>query len=175
MMPYLTSRVTWTAFVLLGAYFVATAYIPVPNSTIYEVLHTLRVSAGLAVWVAYCEAALQAVRMSRPDHIRQLALGIVATQTGIVGAAIWGLLWRLGGKPDWMLESSMNGVWWWITILGSVLHITAPGAINGSIPTPNKIRLGIAIGTAVGAAMLIMVLRPDLRPIVDMMEPWFRE
>ncbi len=175
MKDVLRSRVTWTASLLILGYFVLMRYVPVSNTKMYEGLHTLRISIGIAVIIAYSDVCLDAIRVSKPDRVGQLALGIVTSWIGTVGSGLWSLLWRLGGKPPWMLESSFSGVWWWLMILGGILHITAPGAINGIVPRRNKIRLGVGVGAGVLATLILIAVQPDLTHLVELIEPYFRE
>lgn len=126
----LRSRTLATATALFALYWGAAAL--VPNATLIAGLQGLRIAVGIAVTMAYGAVCLEALVVRRPDRVQQLTLGIALAWTGAVGAGGWSLFRLFAGQPSWMLDSSFDGFWMWLQILGGVLHLTAPRGAEGA-------------------------------------------
>lgn len=167
------SRTLWSALALFALYWpVAWA---VPNGPLLEALHTIRIAICLMVVVAYAPICLEALARDRIDRVCQLSLGITIGWGAALLSGLWLLLWRLAGQPAWMLNSDLYGFFIWVAILGAVLHVTAPGAVDGVVPRRTWILTGAAFGAGALAAVALLVLRPDIRRVVEHLEPWLRE
>ena len=108
-----------------------------------------------------------------PTHAQQLVLGIVAVWVGGAGNAAWFGLWRLAGKPPWMLENAyINGFWVWMICVGGVLHLTAPRAIDGRIPRSNWVGVTSVLIASFVLAWVLIANPPDASLIADWLEPY---
>ncbi|MCJ2038550.1 hypothetical protein MKK55_06210 [Methylobacterium sp. J-059] len=58
------------------------------------------------------------------------------------------------------------------SMVASVLHAAAPGAVDGTVPRRNRIALGIGAGSGVSAVVFLIAIRPDIRPIIDRARPY---
>lgn len=170
--PRPPGRTVWIGLALLACYPLLGAALGTRPLT--EALQAVRIAIGVAVAVAYGTACLDALLGPRLDRVHQLALGIALAWTAAVLAGSWSLLWRLAGEPAWMLGSALEGFLVWLQILGGSLHLTAPGAIDGRVPKRNWIMLGLAAGGGAGLGALLVATRPDLRALVDALEPYLR-
>ena len=164
----------WLVGLALIAMFVITA-IAVPNRPLTEALRIMQISVGSVVLFAYGVDAWAAARKRYLDHGEQLTLGICVGFAAVVFGGIWALLWRLAGQPAWMYNSDFNAFMAFLVIIAGTLHITAPGAINGIVPRRNWIWWGCAVGLAVLVSTMILSLQPDVRWIVDGIEPFMRD
>lgn len=166
------SPIAWAALILVVLFILLKALLP--QRLMLEVLRLLQTTMAIAVVTAYWPAALAIVRRGRADLGEHLILGIVLAFIGVALSGVWALLWRLSDEPAWMYQSDFNGFLVYLSILACLLHITAPGAIDGRVPTRNWIALGMAAGAAFFAAGIILVSRPNARAIVDVLEHWLR-
>lgn len=173
LLPILRSRTLWTAAALFALYWVVAW--AVPNGPLMEGLHAVRVAICLVVVVAYAPVCLEALAQDRIGRVEQLSLGITIGWGATLGGGLWSLLWRLAGQPAWMVNSDLNGFFLWVTILGAVLHVTAPGAVDGTVPRRTWIVTGLALGAGALAAAAILVRRPDVAALVEALAPWVGE
>ena len=137
------SRLTRTAVVLVAAYWIAAFFVPAP--LVIVGFSYILIAIAVAVTVAYLPSVVQALAEDRLDRVAQLTIGIVLSWMAIIMARGWGNAIRILDQ-DWMRNSPIVGFYLFISILAGVLHITAPGVINGKVPQRNWIILGCAIG-----------------------------
>ncbi|MCJ2006661.1 hypothetical protein [Methylobacterium sp. J-092] len=52
-------------------------------------------------------------------------------------------------------------------VVGAALHIDAQGSLDGQVPRRNRIELGIGVGIATLVVGLLLVTRPDIRPLIE--------
>lgn len=149
------SRIVRTALILVAAYWMAAFFVPAVY--LIQVLNYVLIAIAVAVSIAYLPEVWDAVRMDRIDRVAQLSLGIALSWTAVIINRSWVGLIRIT-DADWMRSSPMIGFYVFLSVLAGVLHITAPGAIGGVIPKRNRIILGLAIGTGVLAAWLVLGL-----------------
>ena len=173
LLPILLSRTLWCAAALFALYWLAAGLIP--NAPLMEGLHAIRISICLVVVVAYAPVCLDSLARERIGRVEQLSLGIVIGWGATLLSGIWSLLWRLAGQPAWMVNSDLNGFFIWVTILGAVLHVTAPGAVDGTVPRRTWILTGCAFGIGALGAAGLLVLRPEVGPAVERLATWVRE
>jgi hypothetical protein len=169
----LRSPVVWTATALFAVFLAAAKVFP--YESFLETLRVLQMTVWTVVGVAYCAEGFWAVLHGRPNNREQLILGICVGAAAYVMLGAWSLLWRLSGQPAWMFNSDINAAIITASILAGVLHVTAPGAIDGTVPKRNWIYLGVAIGGAVLISGITLSLQPSLAWIVHAIEPYFRE
>lgn len=143
-----------------------------PTHELIEYLRIMQASVAVAVVIAYAPSAFDAVRKKRPNMADQVSMGISLGFLSLMGSGLWFLLWRLSGKPDWMLDSWLAALLIFASIIAGVLHLSAPGAINGVIPKRNFVWLGAAVGLGSLLFLTVMVFEPDLRPLVERLEDW---
>lgn len=149
------SRIVRAAILLIAAYWVAAFF--VPSTYLIQVLNYVLISVAVAVSIAYLPDVYQAIRMDRVDRVAQLSLGIALSWTAVIINRSWVGLIRIA-DADWMRASPMIGFYVFLSILAGVLHITAPGAIDGQIPKRNRITLGLAVAAGILAALLVIGL-----------------
>ena len=169
----LRSRTLWTALALFALYWIAAGL--VPNGPLMEALHTIRIAICLVVVTAYAPVCLEALAQDRIGRVEQLSLGITIGWGATLCGGLWSLLWRLAGQPAWMVNSDLNGFFLWVAILGAVLHVTAPGAVDGIVPRRTWILTGLAFGGGALAAGVLLARRPDVAVLVEGLAPWLRE
>jgi hypothetical protein len=173
MTAIIRSPVTHTATVLTILFFlIAWA---VPNKSLLEALRILQVSVSLVVVIAYLPDAIDGLRQGQPDRAHQLSMGICLGFFSILCNGAYSIIWRLAGTPDWLTNSALNGFWVYLSILAGILHVTAPGSINGSVPRQNWIYIGLGFGSGALVAAFVMVAHPDLRDVILQFKPYLAE
>lgn len=64
------------------------------------------------------------------------------------------------------------------SVVGAVLHVVAPGSVDGVVPRRNRLALGAGVGLAVLVVMALLITRPDIKPVIERTRPyigdWFR-
>lgn len=139
-----TSRTLWVAIACIGSFWLVSAFLPFV--TMMEFLNGVALAVAIAVTIAYAPVWVEALTQDRPDRVGQLTLGIGCTWGAFILSRMWSISWRGSGQPDWMENSPVVGFFVYMTILGGILHLTAPGAIDGDVPRRNWILIGITIG-----------------------------
>jgi hypothetical protein len=160
--------------ILLAVFWIVAWFLP--NNTLMETLRLVQISVGLAVVTSYAPIALGAIWSKyKPDRLQQLGMGIALGFLALVLQGAWTLLWRLSSQPYWMANADIVGFFAWMSILAGTLHITAPGAIDGTVPKRNWILLGISIGVGFLSTGLIIFYSPDFHLVADWLRPIFAE
>lgn len=149
------SRIVRTALLLVTAYWAVALFLP--PTIVIQVLNYVLIAVAVAVTLAYMPDVLDALKMDRVDRVAQLTLGIALSWLAVVINRSWVGVIRIS-DADWMRTSPMIGFYVFLSILAGVLHITAPGAINGQVPRKNWIRIGFAISIGVLASWLVIGL-----------------
>lgn len=168
----LRGRLLIAGVVMSAIYWLGT--LATPGTSNLEFEHIARTSVALAVVLAYASIFAAALLSTRPDRVEQLSSGIVLSWVSTVLVSLWALVYRLGGKPAWMLDSDFYGYLIHLQVLGGILHITAPGAVGGGIPRRNWISLGVACGVTLFIFLMIVGFQPDARAVVNFLEHYFR-
>ncbi len=148
----------WAFAALCGAFWLlalATEYRPL---NVFLQCTTLAVS--VAVMFAYAAPGLEALQKREIDREDHLVLGICLAWLGVFLRSGFIILWRVGwlwGNPHSTIDSHWVNLFNFMILLGGVLHITAPGAMNNRIPPRNLALLGAAFGAGAGLASLLLV------------------
>lgn len=144
------------AFVAV-AYFAATLALS-PDQVI-QILNYMLVSIAAAALIVYVPASW----FSHDIGLRRAALlssGICLIALTAVEFRGWSIAVRITGWM-WMQHSYWLGFFLAQAIAGYVLHLTPPDAIEQGVPGKSWIRIGVAIGIGMMAAMLLIGLGLD--------------
>jgi hypothetical protein len=139
---------------------------------IVEMVRVASIPLSVAVIVAYGDGALRALFARHPDKFAMLTLGIVVSWGSTAMSSTWSVLWRLSGQPAWWVNSYPNSFGLYIALSAAVLHITAPGAVDGRIPRRLMIHLGVIAGLVVALACAVVTARPDLSSVINSLRPY---
>jgi hypothetical protein len=137
-----------------------------------EMVRVASIPLSIAVVVAYGDGAVKAVFAKHPDKFAMLTLGIVVSWASTALSSVWSVLWRLAGQPSWWVNSYANSFGLFIALAAALLHITAPGSVDGRIPRKLMIKLGCIIALVVSLALAVLVARPALSDIIKSMRPY---
>jgi hypothetical protein len=165
-------RVIWAIAVIITAFVIFR--VVAPADKILEELRIFQLSVGMMMAVSYGPEVWKILRGQRPAHGDLLILGVFLTGVGFVLQGVWFLLWRLGGKPNWMLDATGFAAIVLLLVIAAVLHVLSPGAIGAKVPRRNLLWLGVAVGITFGLVTWIYATRPNATAIVDWLEPFFR-
>jgi hypothetical protein len=164
----------WLTVILLGfGYSVINAF--VPNSDMNIAIGVLQASAATMVVYIYGKDAWQALRKKNPARTDFLIVGIVLAWLSTDGQAILAVLFRLSGMPSWFVNSELYAPIRLLSVVAAVLHVTAPGAVDGLVPRKNRIAMGLGLGGAVLVMLVLLWQRPDIGPIIERTRPYISD
>jgi hypothetical protein len=161
-------------FALLGLVLFSVAAYYTSANRLAEYTRAVQISLCFAVVISYLPDALRGSFARRPSGIQQLILGISCSWISFIGYGAWMLLFRLSGQPSWMLNTDAVNLFSWLAMYGAMLHITAPGAIDG-IPRKNMVRLGVAVAIGVFCIFAFGIAQPNVRGLTDRLRPYFED
>lgn len=127
----------------------------IPQNALMQILNICVLSISVAVVTTYMPVWIRTLCKQRMDGPEALSLGIGCTWIAEIGQRIWSIVWRGLDQPHWMLSSPVLPLMLFLTVVGGVQHVTAPGVIDGAIPTKNWIVLGISAGAATLLLLLV--------------------
>lgn len=162
-----------TLFVLIFGYTVINAV--VPNADVIIAARVLQASASVVVLYVYGSDAWQAFSQKLPKRSDFLILGIWLGFLSSLLQAVYAVLFRLAGAPPWMLYIETVAPTILISVLAAVLHVAAPGAVDGTVPRRNKIALGLMFGLGALGIGVLLFLRPDLAVFIEQTPGWLRD
>jgi hypothetical protein len=139
---------------------------------IVEMVRVASIPLSVAVVVAYGDGGIRALFARNPDKFQMLTLGIVVSWGSVALSASWSVLWRLAGQPAWWVNSYANSFGLYLGLAAALLHITAPGAVDGRIPRKLMIRLGVIAAIVVSLACAVVLARPDMSSLVNALRPY---
>lgn len=150
----LRSRIVWTAIVLLSFYWIIAAYF-VPYSWMAEIVNAVRLVLALLVMFVYGSVAYEALTSRKMKNTHHLVLGIMMTMGSIIAIAVWSGMGRLLDFDTGISENKVTGFWIWCMVLGQVLHLTAPSAVDDAVPIKRwgMVAVGVVAGIIIGAVI----------------------
>lgn len=167
----LRNKVLWTATLISVAYWIIAPMFP--PQTVLEWTNGIIVLVGIAVFASYAPGIVMKMSQSdKIDRVLQLSIGITISWAATSILRLWGLMWRKSGMPDWMQLNYVVGYLAFLTICAGVLHITAPGAVDGIVPKKNWIIVGIAIALGIGLALYSSVI--DFDSFLNLIDDYIR-
>lgn len=125
-------------------YWAAAVFLPV--SVVGELVNGVRFSVATSVAIYYAPAAWVAVRKKDMGQTDQLVVGIFATWVATSAIAFWSTAGRLLDYETSVVDSPMTASLLFLVSYGGMLHLTAPGIIEGRIPLGNWRLVAIAVG-----------------------------
>jgi len=115
---------------------------------------------------------------ARATALGLLIVGIWLSFLSHVGQTTYSLVYRLADAPQWLLNAEVVPFIVLTSVVGAVLHVVAPGSVDGVVPRRNRLALGAGVGLAVLVVMALLITRPDIKPVIERTRPyigdWFR-
>jgi len=166
--------IIWLTMVLVGVgYIIINAF--VPNSDMNIAVGVLQASAATMVVYIYGRDAWIALRTSNPKRTDFLIVGIVLAWLSTDGQAVLAVLFRLAGMPAWFVNSEIYAPIRLLSVVAAVLHVSAPGAVDGLVPRRNRIAMGVGLGGAVLLVLTLLWSRPDVGPLLERTRPYISD
>lgn len=151
----------WIGFGIAGLYWVAAPFLPANVQS--EWLRVFMIVLGFAI-VTTCVRAFRNLTLSdQPISAQQYILGTFFRELGLLGSAMWLLVWRGAGFPPWMVVSNINAFCLWLICLGQFFVLMAPRDQERDPPSVRWSRLAALLAIAGVLGYLLLVLRPDFR------------
>lgn len=154
-MPKLMKRKElWIGFAFVAA-FVAIIF-ALDDKDAVELFNGILFSVAVGVMVTYWPAFWRALGEERKSSSDYLLLGIGISWLSITLHRGLSTVWRAYDKPEWIADHWVWSVFIFLGIIAGTLHITAPHAIDGRVPTWNWIKWGIFVALGTAAAVTFM-------------------
>lgn len=154
--------IRWLALPFLLFFILALIF---PAVFLIKWLSWILVVVAVGVVSTYIVAVWNGLLRSGPmPQYTHLAIGIFLAWTGVVMTRTWSGVIRLYPLETWMRESYFIAFYIWTTLMAGIFHMTAPGAIDGVVPTMNWIKIGIAvmIGILLGVVISAFLFGTEL-------------
>lgn len=146
-------RVGYSAALCLLLFWVA--HLLLAQRPLMQIINIGTLSVSVAVVTTYLPVWIRTLCKTTLDGPEALSLGIGCTWISEIGQRLWSIAWRGLEQPFWMTQSPLLPLLLYLTLIGGIQHITAPGVINGVIPTRNWIALGASAGLATLLTLLL--------------------
>lgn len=143
----------------------------VPNSEMILATRVLALGFYATVLYVYGPDAWRALFSRHPKRSDFLVIGIFVSFLSHFGQSFYSILYRLA-PSTWLFNSEFLAVVVQLSIVAAMLHVTAPGAVDGTVPRRNRIALGIGVGLATLAVGGVLLSRPDVAPVLDRLRPY---
>ncbi len=147
----------------------------VPNNDVNIVLSIVQGTMATMVLFFYLPRALYAIWIASQDKQDYLIVGIVLGWLATDGQAWLTAVARLAGLPPAFMNSEFFAIPKVVYIVAAVMHVIPRGAANGVIPRGNKAFAGMCFAASVALSIVTLAMRPDPRPLIDMMPAWSRD
>ncbi|MCJ2039858.1 hypothetical protein MKK55_13055 [Methylobacterium sp. J-059] len=159
----------WAALLLFLGYQLCNFF--VPNSDMILAARVMAAGFYAVVLYVYGPDAWRALWKNDPISSDYLIVGIWLSFASHLGQTAYSIAYRLA-PSDWFLNSEIVSFIIMGSVVGAALHICAPGSLDGQVPRRNRIALGIGVGIATLVVGLLLVTRPDIRPLIERTRPY---
>lgn len=138
------SPITHHALALIALFWLAAYFIPA--YILIQIMNYVVIAVAVAVIIAFMPSVMVALKRGYPiDRVAQLTIGITLAWTASTMIRMWSAGSRIL-ELEWMRNSPVVAFCLFLSACAGVLHLTAPGAIDGHIPSKNWVIVGIAVG-----------------------------
>jgi len=158
-------QIVFATIVLVGTVFMLNFF--VPNADLILAERIFQASVAATVVVVYWPDARAAWKSESPERGDYLIVGVTLGWCATLCQAMFSVVFRLAGMPLWFTNIDANSLWILMSAISGILHIVAPGAVDGIVPRRNRIVLGVGIGIAVMGICVVMWTRPDISVYVE--------
>lgn len=106
-----------------------------------------------------------------PDSLLYAVMGWLFCAAATLNCAM-GLFWRLSGQPAFLINNAVFDAWVVLGIGALLIAVTVPDLFGKDVPPRDKVRLGGAwLAMFILVAWLVLA-RPDLDPLADLVRPY---
>lgn len=158
-------QIVFSTIMLVGTVFILNFF--VPNADLILAERIFQASVAMMVVVVYWPDARAAWRSDSPERGDYLIVGVTIGWMATFCQAMFSVIFRLAGMPMWFTNIDANSLWILMSAISGILHIVAPGAVDGVVPRRNRIVLGIGMGVAVMCICVVLWSRPDISDYVE--------
>ena len=163
----------WTVFFLAVGYVAFNAVLPNNDVNIaVDVLVGVFATMALTYYVGAAARAIWSGSRANTDY---LIVGICLSWMSQDGQAWLRVVSRLSGFDLAFTNSELFGPVKLLSVIAAVLHVIPKGAANGIVPRGNRNAVGWSMAIAVLIAGLILAIKPDPKPLIQMMPSWTRD
>lgn len=138
----LSHRMVW--LIGGGSALYATAVVLAPYEQLRDMVYYLSAAISLIIVILYTPTAYDGLRRNRMNGSDQVLYGIVIVFFGLFMTYSWVSI-RRNLDIAWMYESPILTYFVWLTSIGGMLYILAPGSVRTYVPKRNIVSLVIAI------------------------------
>ncbi|WCS27204.1 hypothetical protein LOK46_10425 [Methylobacterium sp. NMS14P] len=130
-------------------------------------------AAAAIALVTYMPNAMRAAaERPWPSPSSRGVWGVYLLALGSVGSGVFGLLWRLGGFQNFVVNNAVNYYFIALSGVGFMLMVSAPNLFGEGVPPKERILLGSKWVVALGLVLILALTQPDLRWLVEKLRPW---
>lgn len=166
-------RIRGTIYISILLLFVAYQCINVfvPNADLILATRTLAAGFYATVLYVYGADAWKALTAPNPKRTDFLIVGIWISFASHMMQSLYSILYRLS-PSQWLLNSEIVSPIVLLGVVAAILHVSAPGAVDGTVPRRNRVALGVGVGAATVIVALLLITRPDIAPLLERTRPW---
>lgn len=146
----------------------------VPNADMILAVRVLATGFYAGVLYVYGGDARQAFFSPTPKRSDFLVVGIWISFLSHFLQCLYSIIYRLS-PSEWLLYSEVVSPIVLLSVVAAVLHVSAPGAVDGIVPRRNKIALGVSVGFAAVVVVGLLVSRPNLQPYIQDLKPYISD
>ena len=147
----------WVIIVLALAAFIPTALL-VSRQYLFEVMDAVCVAVGAGVAVGYSRSTWEAIRLPphkmTAAHLIITGVFILSLATVVIFSGQW--LWRINGKPDWIIDSVPIAFSRWVLGTGLIMSLLTSYSREGVIVVGAYKRTALLVTIAVFVAALMI-------------------
>ena len=157
------SPITHHASALIALFWVVAYF--TPAYILIQIMNYVFIAVAVAVIVSFMPSVLVALKRGYPiDRVAQLTIGIPLAWLASTMIRLWSAGSRIL-ELEWMRNSPVIAFCLFLSACAGVLHLTAPGAIDGHIPHKNWVIVGVAVGAGCLIAGILIGMNLERPPI----------
>lgn len=171
-------RVFWTTITCIVAFFILG--FTLPEQPFLELVRILQATTSIVVAIAFSADAWESLTSEKEDTTDSIVIGIFLQHVSLFWVGFWLLLYRLSGRPEWMINTLFFGFWGgWLSSIAALLHVWAPGVLRrlgneDEVPTARLRAVGVATAIGVFGILVVLATQPNAQWLVELIRPYVR-
>ena len=156
-MRKLWTRLPFILIAVITAAVITTAHILFDENWVIIGLYFICLVTASVVSVGYFDGVWDAFKTKRPGILAIYTLGAFLPWVAIIMLCATAIMIR-SGYAEFLRSSAVISAYLTFFIIAGILQLSSLGALDGHVPRANLIRVGLALGSGIAAAVLFIAL-----------------
>ena len=164
-------RAFWCLLIAVVGYIVFTKITPIrPRGEAIRAIPLVLSGWGIfAYWPSF-KLAMRSEGWPLPEYRMSIFIFLICAALNLNCAVA--LFWRLSGQPAFLINNSLYDFWIVLAGIALTVAISVPNLFGKGVPPLDRVQLGAAWTAMFLLVSYLVLARPNLDPLADLVRPW---